>query len=632
MFDQLPSLLASKPVISNATVDIPGEWSQFVTSPNKPDKPKSFFECLKGPFRQNWIAAARIMFEKNRKVGVFSIPFKRSDVPDDTNVFRTLLVPDYKTTDISNIYKCKVRDCIVGTKQEKGIDFPESYCAVVDATTCRLMICMAASLGYTLGIIDVENAFQTSIAPEEYRIFVTVPPMYLQWLKDTEGFEYDPNDSYIRQMLNANQGTKAASHIWYWLLVPILKKYGFDRSTVDHAFLIKKYDDGSYFYICLATDDLLCAFKTYKHFEDLNAFLKQYFNIVAQVGHILTFLSLRIVQTNHAISIDQGEYIFDMLVKYYGRDVERIKTVTTPMRSDSQFERELFESQPLPPDKLREHALQYNGSFRYHTGKFQFAVTWTRFDMGFSLQRLAEYNNAPTSLAFEAIGRHYRYIAGDVIRPLVYPRHDIKGTTTISYFVSPEKQIKMVLPNDLQLFTDSEFARNLADRKSYYCIVFLLLNVAIQVKVKKSTNIAGHTTDAEMKGTYSGVRRLLPLRRILESMGFPCLNPTPVYVDNAAVSAIIDAKRMTPRCRHLDIPIAYLHEQSGKSYNHYLISTVQMLADLGTKPLVTALHRRFKYWASGHYFLPPEGSEHYIYLQLQFYEKSFIEIVKAFQN
>jgi hypothetical protein len=112
-------------------------------------------------------------------------------------------------------------------------------------------------------------------------------------------------------------------------------------------------------------------------------------------------------------------------------------------------------------------------------------------------------------------------------------------------------------------------------------------------------------------------------------MGFPCQNLTPLYVDNAAVSAIIDAKWMTPHCRHLDIPIAYLHEQSGVSYNHLLISTVQMLADLGTKPLVTALHRRFKYWASGHYFLPPEGSDHYTYLQLQFYEKSFVEIVKA---
>ena len=135
--------------------------------------------------------------------------------------------------------------------------------------------------------------------------------------------------------------------------------------------------------------------------------------------------------------------------------------------------------------------------------------------------------------------------------------------------------------------------------------------------------------DAEMKSAYSSIRRLLPLCHILESMGFPCQDSTPLYVDNATVSAIIDTKRMTPRCRHLDIPIAYLYEQSNTSFSHTLISTVQMLADLGTKSLVTALHCCFTYWATGHYFLPPEGSDHDEYLQLQFYEKCFVDILKA---
>ena len=61
---------------------------------------------------------------------------------------------------------------------------------------------------------------------------------------------------------------------------------------------------------------------------------------------------------------------------------------------------------------------------------------------------------------------------------------------------------------------------------------------------------------------------------------------------------------MTPRCQYLDIPVVYLHEQSGIFYHHQLISTVKMVADLGTKPLVTALHQQFKYRVSGHFFLP----------------------------
>ena len=92
------------------------------------------------------------------------------------------------------------------------------------------------------------------------------------------------------------------------------------------------------------------------------------------------------------------------------------------MHSDSAFfKKELFESPPLTNEELIKYSLCYNGSYRSHTGKVQNAVTYIRFDLAFSVQQLAEYNNAPTAVAFEAIGRHYHYLAGDIICPLTYP-------------------------------------------------------------------------------------------------------------------------------------------------------------------------------------------------------------------
>ena len=63
-----------------------------------------------------------------------------------------------------------------------------------------------------------------------------------------------------------------------------------------------------------------------------------------------------------------------------------------------------------------------------------------------------------------------------------------------------------------------------------------------------------------------------------------------------------------------------------------IVSSVSMSINIKLVALVLALHRRFKYWACGHMFLPPEGSDHYDYLQLQFYEQSFVTIVQAFQK
>jgi hypothetical protein len=83
---------------------------------------------------------------------------------------------------------------------------------------------------------------------------------------------------------------------------------------------------------------------------------------------------------------------------------------------------------------------------------------------------------------------------------------------------------------------------------------------------------------------------------------------------------------MTRRCRHIDIPIAYLHQERDIVYTSKLLRSNLMLGDWGTKANVPCVHKRFKYWACGHYFLPKEGTDHFEQLDLRFYEMKFIDI------
>ena len=135
-----------------------------------------------------------------------------------------------------------------------------------------------------------------------------------------------------------------------------------------------------------------------------------------------------------------------------------------------------------------------------------------------------------------------------------------------------------------------------------------------------------------MHGAFNGVRRVLPVQQTVTFMGFPPKKPTDLYIDNKSVYDVIDSNRMTPRCRHLDIPIAYLQQEKGKTFNHKLVKTQQMLADFGTKPLVTNIHNRFKYWATGAKFLPTKGTEHYNLLHMEYYEKNFVDILKSMKQ
>jgi hypothetical protein len=137
-----------------------------------------------------------------------------------------------------------------------------------------------------------------------------------------------------------------------------------------------------------------------------------------------------------------------------------------------------------------------------------------------------------------------------------------------------------------------------------------------------------HTTDSEITAHYLGVRFLKPaIQCQFELMGLPIHLPSNNYTDNSSVAAITAAGHMTRRCRHIDIPIAYLHQERDIVYTSKLTRTSLMVADMGTKANVPAVLKRFKYWACGHYFLPKEGTDHFAQLDLEFYEMKFTDIL-----
>ena len=398
--------------------------------------------------------------------------------------------------------------------------------------------------------------------------------------------------------------------------------------TVDHGLFIKAQQDGTYLYVGVATDDNLCAFPSYRHFDDFVKFLEQYFVLSVQTGSVLEFLNMRIVQSSHGISLDQGTYVYNLVHNYFkAPDLERIKTVTTPLRYDSKYNQELYESTPLSDSELLEASLKYRGSYRHHIGSILFAAIATRFDLAFAIQRLSEYNSAPTDVSFQAITRVYRYLAGDVLRPLMYPATPLDGTGTINYITSGNDKSTFSIPNEMCVWTDAEFATDMATRASYYCVVITINGVAIDCKVKKTIKIMTNTTDSELNASYVGVKRILPFRSLSLQMGLTLRKPTPLFGDNGASIAVIQTERMTPRCRHLDIPIAFLHqERRDSTFREEQSPTQFMLADIGTKQPTPVIYKRLKDWICGRRFYPTEKHKHHLLLTLNFFEQSYIYI------
>ena len=225
-----------------------------------------------------------------------------------------------------------------------------------------------------------------------------------------------------------------------------------------------------------------------------------------------------------------------------------------------------------------------------------------------------------------------KYLAQDVLRPLVYPRKSLLESSKVTMMLTPDTPISLDVSHQPTLFTDAELARELATRRSYYCIVVTILNVIVLCKIKKSSKTMIHTTDSEAQASFDGVRRLLPIRALCGFLGFPLAQPTQHFVDNSAVNQIITSERMTPRCRHFDLPIAFLHEHHGVTFTSTLVKTTLQLADIGTKPLVKFLHNRLKLWGSGARFIPEKDHDHYTMLEMRYYEMKFQDILKDMNN
>ena len=81
----------------------------------------------------------------------------------------------------------------------------------------------------------------------------------------------------------------------------------------------------------------------------------------------------------------------------------------------------------------------------------------------------------------------------------------------------------------------------------------MLAGAAVFYKTKYQPTVAGSSTEAEFMTESDCGRAVLYLRTILEEIGLPQEEPTPVWADNSGARQMMMAGRPTKRTRHIDI-------------------------------------------------------------------------------
>jgi hypothetical protein len=75
-----------------------------------------------------------------------------------------------------SIERYKARLYVRGDQQREGVDYDETYAAVIRATTLRLLLSMANAKDMEVHFVDIEQAYLNGVMDDEAPVYVRPPP------------------------------------------------------------------------------------------------------------------------------------------------------------------------------------------------------------------------------------------------------------------------------------------------------------------------------------------------------------------------------------------------------------------------------------------------------------------------
>jgi hypothetical protein len=143
--------------------------------------------------------------------------------------------------------KFRVRLCPNGSRQEKGVDYDDSYSPTLKKETVIMLLHVTGSRDWDLWHVDIGCAYKEAI-PSERR------PMFMKMAKDV--MVYDFSDREFVQLLSNYWGTKDAGRRFYAYLAFVLLDFGLVRSGDDPCLFVEVSSEGKQVLALLYVDDI----------------------------------------------------------------------------------------------------------------------------------------------------------------------------------------------------------------------------------------------------------------------------------------------------------------------------------------------------------------------------------------
>lgn len=330
--------------------------------------PQNYAEAMAAPDAgkfQDAIAAEIASLKKNDTYDVVDLP---ADMRPITSrfVFKRKLGQDGK------VKMHKARMVARGFQQREGVDFDETFAAVVKPSSYRILFAMSAALGWHIHQMDVKTAFLNGDLDK---------PVYM---KPPRGVRL-PRGKVMR-LSKALYGLKQAPRTWSYKFTATLVGWGWRVNGFDLCVFI---NDSQELILCLWVDDILIFGKDEMAINAFKIKLAIAFEMTDE-GPCIYYLGIHVERGPDYVRLHQAQYVEQILKKYGFKDAV---TLSTPGRHDEKLRRQ--------KDKLADPAFKLD--YQSKVGSLNFLANQTRPDICFSTGYAARYASNPDKTHADAV-------------------------------------------------------------------------------------------------------------------------------------------------------------------------------------------------------------------------------------
>ncbi|GJP60077.1 hypothetical protein CLOP_g17216 [Closterium sp. NIES-67] len=515
-------------------------------------EPKTREEALNGPNGEKWKASEDEEFASLIENETWDL----CDLPPGKKAITSKMIYRHKYGPEGELTRYKSRLVARGFQQTKGKDYDEVFAPVGKGTTLRVLLAIAALLGWKIRQMDIVTAFLNGIILEEV------------YMKQPEGL--DDGSGRVCRLKKAIYGLKQAPRAWYHKLEEALLAGGFKKSECDPSlFLLQENDE--ILMLLVYVDDILLFSASTALLDSAEQMLEMQFKC-SKMGEVKYYLGMHVERDveKGVLRLHQRKYCEGLAEKYGLQDGGK---PATPLPSGFTVEPCADEEVVGDSDRKLFHSM---------VGSLNYAANHTRPDIAFATSRLASVVSRPSHEQLEAAKRLVRYVSATASVGLEYSgvRQRLqRGAADV-------KSGEMLL----SCYTDASFNLVKADGTSIGGYVCLLGGGAVSWRSKKQNEVGLSSCETEYMALHHGAKEVVWLRRLLEELGVGQEEPTVVLCDNESAVKLAKNACLHGLTKHIRPKWHWVRRLLDKEVRLEIVKTHQQAADIFTKRLAEADH------------------------------------------